>query len=405
VDLDLLTAGFPQWEFDAVWRSPDERGMVEPVIQAPAGHNPLLLDLLARPNICSKNWICRQYDHEVQGTSVIKPLVGVERDIPSDAAVLRPVLASERGLAFSQSLLPFYSRIDAYHMTSCTIDEAVRRLIAVGGDPDHLGGVDNFCWPTIQYDPRSNPDGRFKAAQLVRSCRALKEMCLAYGIPLLSGKDSMYVDGNLPGRNDVIHKVSALESLQFSATSVIGDVDRCMTLDPKMAGDLVYVLGTTRDELGASEYYDMLGYIGRNVPRVRPGDFMAAYRTLARAVEQGLTASIHGIYRGGLGVHLAMMAMAGDLGMQVDLASLPAQDVTRDDILLYSESAGRFIITIDPERQAAFEALFAGHPLACVGSVTEAPRLNVRGLDGGEIIDLTVPDLRAAWQKLFGKLI
>ena len=126
----------------------------------------------------------------------------------------------------------------------------MRRLIAVGGDPEHLGGVDNFCWPTIQYDPVDNPDGRFKAAQLVRSCQALRDLCLAYGIPLLSGKDSMYVDGHLPGRYGETHKVSALESLQFSATSVISDIQRCVTLDPKMAGDLVYIIGTTRRRTG-----------------------------------------------------------------------------------------------------------------------------------------------------------
>ncbi len=161
------------------------------------------------PNICSKEWITRQYDHEVQGTSVIKPLVGLERDVNSDAAVIRPVLDAQKGLAFAQALLPAYSAIDAYHMTCCTVDEAVRRLVAVGADLEHIGGVDNFCWPNIQFHPRENPDGKFKAAQLVRSCRALREICMAYEIPLLSGKDSMYVDGHLPGRYGETHKVSA----------------------------------------------------------------------------------------------------------------------------------------------------------------------------------------------------
>jgi len=405
IDLDLLTAGFPQWEFDAVWRSPEARGLHEPVLGPPRDHNGLLLDLLARPNICSKAWICRQYDHEVQGTSVIKPLVGVDRDVNSDAAVIRPVLNSSRGLAFSQSLLPFYSRIDAYHMTTCTIDEAVRRIIAVGGDPDHLGGVDNFCWPTIQYNPRTNPDGRFKAAQLVRSCRALRRMCLAYEIPLLSGKDSMYVDGHLPGRYGETNKVSALESLQFSVTSVIGDINRCVTLDTKMAGDLVYVLGLTRNELGASEYYDMLGYLGCNVPQVSPDDLMPLYRSLANAIEKDLVASAHGIYRGGLGVHLAMKVMAGGLGMAIDLAAVPADNTLREDTLLYSESAGRFIVTIDPENRIAFENLFTAMPMACVGRVTAEPQLTVQGLDGNPLIDLTAPALKTAWQKTFGDLI
>jgi phosphoribosylformylglycinamidine synthase subunit PurSL len=405
VDLELLTAGFPQWEFDAVWQSPVERGLREPVLGSPRDHNGLLLDMLARPNICSKAWISRQYDHEVQGTSVIKPLVGVDRDVHSDAAVIRPVLDSDRGLAFSQSLLPFYSRIDAYHMTTCTIDEAVRRVIAVGGDPDHLGGVDNFCWPTIQYHPRTNPDGRFKAAQLVRSCRALRNMCLAYEIPLLSGKDSMYVDGHLPGRHGETHKVSALESLQFSVTSVIGDVGRCVTLDPKVDGDLVYVLGLTLDELGASEYYDMMGYLGCNVPQVAPDDFLPLYRSLAEAIDRELVASAHGIYRGGLGVHLAVKAMAGGLGMTVDLAAVPSDDALREDALLYSESAGRFLVTIAPENREAFENLFIAMPMACIGRVTADPQFTVKGAGGHPIVNLTVPELKAAWQKTFGDLI
>ena len=182
VDMDLMKSGFPQWEFDAEWTPPKRRGCHEPVLNAPVDFDRLLLDLLSRPNIASKEWITRQYDHEVQGTSVIKPLVGAERDMVSDASVIRPVLTSEKGLAFSQALVPFYSAIDAYHMTTCTIDEAVRRLVAVGAGLDHIGGVDNFCWPSIQYHPQKNPDGKFKAAQLVRSCWALRDMCLAYEI-------------------------------------------------------------------------------------------------------------------------------------------------------------------------------------------------------------------------------
>jgi phosphoribosylformylglycinamidine synthase len=302
-------------------------------------------------------------------------------------------------------LLPFYSRIDAYHMTACTIDEAVRRLIAVGADPEHIGGVDNFCWPTIQYDPVGNPDGRFKAAQLVRSCRALRDMCLFYGIPLLSGKDSMYVDGHLPGRFGETHKVSALESLQFSAVSVIADITRCVTLDPKMSGDLVYVIGTTRNELGGSEYYDLFGYVGSQVPQVKQERFLRRYKALSRAIAQGLVASAHGIYRGGLGVHLAMKAMAGEVGLDVDLHAVRAENMRRNDELLYSESAGRFIVTINPAHRPAFEALFQGLSATCVGRVRADQRLKIRGIDGQPIIDLTVPELKKAWQQPFGDLI
>jgi phosphoribosylformylglycinamidine synthase len=405
VDLDLLTAGFPQWEFEAVWRSPEARGLAEPVVSPPAEFGPLLLDLLSRPNICSKEWIARQYDHEVQGGSVVKPLVGVGRDVPSDAAVIRPVLASPRGLAFAQALQPAYSAIDAYHMTANAIDEALRRVLAVGGDLEHVGGVDNFCWPTIQYDSVKNPDGRFKAAQLVRACRALREICLDYGIPLLSGKDSMYVDGHLPGRYGVTHKISAPETMQFAAISLVPDVGRCTTLDVKVPGDAVYVLGLTRNELGGSEYYELLGYLGRNVPVVRTGEFLPLYRALQAAVEKGLAASVHGVYRGGLGVHLAWAAMAGGLGLKVDLEAVPAEGVERPDQRLFSESAGRFIVTVDPARQAAFETLFAGLPWARVGEVTEEPLLRITGPGGAHLVNLNVADLQAAWRKPLGGLV
>jgi phosphoribosylformylglycinamidine synthase len=404
VDMDFLESGFPQWEFDAEWIPPAQRGLAEPVLRPPSDLKGLLMDLLQRPNICSTEWITRQYDHEVQGTSVIKPLVGVERDVNSDAAVLRPVLSSRRGLAFAQALLPAYSAIDAYAMAAGSIDEAVRRILAVGGDLEHIGGVDNFCWPSIQHDPQSNPDGRFKAAQLVRACWALRDTCLEYGIPLLSGKDSMYVDGHLAGRYGETHKVSAPETMQFAAISVVPDVGRCISMDGKAAGDLVYVVGLTRNELGGSEYYAHLGYVGLNVPRVRPADFLAAYRALSRAVDLSLVASAHGVYRGGLGVHLAFVAMAGNLGIRADLRRVPAAGVERSDALLFSESAGRLIVTADPARRSEFESVFRGLPCACIGELTSEPVLNLAGLDGRPALSATVSDLKAAWQKPFGSL-
>jgi len=405
IDIDFLTSGFPQWEFDALWLEPEMRGLFEPVLKEPPDLRAVLLDLLSRPNICSKEWISRQYDHEVQGTSVIKPLLGVDSDVSSDAAVIRPVLESQKGLAFAQALLPSYSAIDAYHMTSCTIDEAVRRLVAVGANLEHIGGVDNFCWPNIQYDRQNNPDGRFKAAQLVRSCRALREICLAYEIPLLSGKDSMYVDGHLPGRYGETHKVSALETLQFSTTAVIKDVTKCVTMDTKLPGDLVYVLGVTRNELGGSEYYERFGYVGLNVPRVQPEEFMNLYRALSRAIDKELVASAHGIYRGGLGVHLALAAMGGSLGMQVDLDLVPVEQVDRNDVILFSESAGRFIVTVDPQNKASFEKNFQDLDWACIGTVTAETDVVIKGIDGSTLIDVAVNDLKDAWKKPFGDLI
>jgi phosphoribosylformylglycinamidine synthase len=344
------------------------------------------------------------YDHEVQGTSAIKHLVGVERDVPNDGVVLRPRLDSLRGLAIAQALNPTYSRIDAYHMVACTIDETVRRLLAVGGSFQHLAGVDNFCWPNIQYHPESNPDGKLKAAQLVRANWALKDYCLGFGIPLLSGKDSMYVDGNLEGEFGERHKVSGLETLQFTGTSVIEDVQRCVTMDAKMAGDLIYVLGLTRNELAGSEYYDFFDYTGLNVPRVRLKEVIPLYKALEGAIRAELVASAHGIYRGGLGVHLALVAVAGELGLDVELARVPSEEVKRDDLLLYSESAGRFVVTVAPEHETDFEELFRDLACDCVGRVTAKQKLTVRGLGDNILFRVGLQQLKSAWKKPFENL-
>ncbi|MFZ2446228.1 MAG: AIR synthase-related protein [Syntrophobacteraceae bacterium] len=424
LDLDFFSEDFPQWEFDAEWISPEARGLSEPVLAGPSDLGGVLRELLASPNLCSREWVQRQYDHEVQGGSAVKFMTGRDRNVPNDAAVIRPVLGRNGGIALAQALSPTYSQIDTYDMVAATIDEAVRRIVAVGGKLDEIGGVDNFCWPNIQFDPASNPDGRYKAAQLVRANWALRDMCLKYGIPLLSGKDSMYVDGHLAGKFGERHKVSGLPTMQFTATGIVPDVRKAQTMELKTPGDLVYIVGTTRNELGASAYYDLFGYTGRNVPKVDPekdaGKFFTLYKAVERAIGIGLLASCHGIYRGGLAVHAAMAAIGGRLGMTLDLAKAPVSSgeqidglasremgtPIRDDQLLFSESCGRFLVTVPKERRTEFENIFQdifeGHPFesrpfGLVGEVTENPELVVTGRSGKELIRENIPALRKSW--------
>jgi phosphoribosylformylglycinamidine synthase len=404
VRMDLLKSEFPQWEFEAQWTPPELRGLVEPVLTEPSDFGKLLKAMLSRPNICSRNWIARQYDHEVQGGSIIKPLVGKNRDVPSDAAVLRPILNSPRAIAVSQALTPRYSLIDTYHMAANAIDEAVRKVLAVGGDPHHLGGVDNFCWPTIQYDPLMNPDGRYKAAQLVRANLALKDYCLAYSIPLLSGKDSMYIDGNLLGPYGERRRVSGLPTLLFTVCSVIEDMTMCLTMDAKFPGDLVYVLGETSDELGGGEYYQMLGYTGLNVPRVEAGRFFAHYEALHSAIRQGLVSSCHAVSRGGLGVHLAMKAMAGEIGMHIDLAALPCRGRLSGSKRLFSESAGRFLMTVSPEKRKAFEGVMKDTECVRIG-VCEASGVLRIAIGDITLVEEDVNALKECWKRPFGGLV
>jgi phosphoribosylformylglycinamidine synthase len=290
-------------------------------------------------------------------------------------------------------------------MVAATIDEAVRRVIAVGGNPDHIGGVDNFCWPTVQYHPVDNPDGKYKAAQLVRANWALRDCCLAYRIPLLSGKDSMYVDGNLEGPFGERRKVSGLPTLLFTVSSAIKDVRKCVTMDAKYPGALIYVLGQTDNELGGSEYYQMMGETGLHVPRVDTKSFWPVYEALHMAIQKDLISSAHAVTRGGLAVHLALTAMGGELGMDISLSEVPGSKDLSDTQILYSESAGRLVVTVNPEKRKAFEGLFSGLKFGCIGTTEENSLFCVKGKDGGILMEEETSVLKETWQMPFGGLI
>jgi phosphoribosylformylglycinamidine (FGAM) synthase-like enzyme len=278
----------------------------------------------------------------------------------------------------------------------------VRRLLAVGGTLDHIGGVDNFCWPSVEYDLHLNPDGRYKAAQLVRSCLALKDMCQAYGIPLLSGKDSMYVDGLIPGAYGEMHRVSGLPTLFFTAVSVLPDLRRALSLEWKRPGDFIYLVGETRPEVGGSEFYEMLGYVGLSVPEVRPEKFLAYYRLLEESGRAELLASAHGLYRGGLGVHLALASLAAWLGVEVDLSRVAPESPAYTS--LYSESAGRFVVSVDPAHQGRLEELFDGQSLTLIGQVRSDQTFKIVR-HGRPLLEAPLETLKAAWEHRFGSLI
>ena len=176
-------------------------------------------------------------------------------------------------------------------------------------------------------------------------------------------------------------------------------------MDSKISGDLVYVLGITRNELGASEYYEHLGYLGLNIPEVFPDAFMPLYKGVCQAICQELVASVHGVYRCGLGIHLAMVAMGGNLGMEIDLAAVPTDQADRNDTILFSETPGRFIVTVDPANRASFEEIFRELPCACIGKVSDASGLVIRGLQSRILCDIPVEELKTAWKAPFGKQV
>jgi len=385
--------GVPKMDLKARWKHPHNP---EPDFSQPEDLTATLEGMLSRLNICSKESVIRQYDHEVQGGSTIKPLVGENADGPGDAAVIRPLLDSCKGIVVSSGICPRYSDIDTYPMMACAIDEAVRNNVAVGGDPARMVGLDNFCWPDPVQSEKT-PDGEYKLAQLVRANKALYAYTIAYNVPCISGKDSM--------KNDLMAgavKISVPPTVLFSVLGKIEDVRKAVTMDCKAPGDLVYCLGMTHEELGGSEYFAMRGSIGNQVPQVRAEEAKGLYQRLHAAIMEGTVASCHDCSDGGLGIALAESAFAGGFGMEVDLGKIPAEGIERDDYLLFSESQSRFVVTINPEKKDAFLSIMKGITLGEIGKVTKGKEFIVIGLKGKKIIQADIYKLKAAWQRTLG---
>ena len=387
LDMQFLYGGVPQMQIPARW---ERKGHTEPQLPEP-DLNAALLGLLGRLNICSKEAVVRRYDHEVQAGTVVKPLTGVCNDGPSDAAVFRPLFDSFEGIVTAHGICPSYSDIDTYHMMACAIDEALRNYVAVGGNIEHVAGLDNFCWCDPVESERT-PDGAYKAAQLVRANKALYAYCVAFGVPLISGKDSMKNDYQIGDT-----KISIPPTVLFSVIGKIDDVRKALTMDVKAPGDLVYLLGQTANELGGSEYYRMHGELGAQVPQVDAARALALYRTINQAQRQGLLRSCHDLSDGGLAVALAEKAFAGGFGIDVDLDQAIQIGPLSDQALLFSESQSRLAVTVSPENRQTVEALFGACDCAYLGQVTQEPVLRLRR--GTRIlIDATNQQNKAAWQ-------
>lgn len=393
IDLHFLHDGWPVMELPAVWEPP---ALSPPVLPEPKEMGTMLHRVLKRLNVCSKEPFVRMYDHEVQGGSILKPFQGTRHDGPGDAAILRPLLDSMTGVAVGCGIVPRYSDLDAGAMAENAVDEAVRNLLCVGAPLDEMAALDNFCWPDPVTSP-SNPDAAYKMAQLVRACEGLQRICLAYEVPLISGKDSMKNDFRLGDR-----KISIPPTLLVTAVAVMPDLARGISMEFKAPGDKVYVLGWTRAELGGSEFLAETGQLGNRVPHVRPEESMPLYRALASATQRGLVRSCHDCSDGGLAVTLAESAFAGELGVSLDLAKVPlAETIERDDFILFSESPSRFVVTVSPLVEEQFRSLFVGMPCQCVGTVQEQARLQITGLDGGICLDEDTEALRNSWKSVF----
>ncbi len=370
----------------------------EPILQQEPNLTDDLLTMLSRQNIASTEFISMQYDHEVQATSVLKPLQGRGR-VNADATITRPVLDSQKGVVLSQSLYPTYSDIDTYHMAAASIDTAIRNAITVGGDLERLALLDNFCWCS------SNEPERL--GQLKEAAKACYDYAVVYGTPFISGKDSMFNDFNGFDRDGNPIKISIPPTLLISAIGVIDDVKKAVSIDAKFAGDLIYILGETDDELGGSEYFAMLGefekgvaYIGNTIPKVDAEKNKKLYESVQKSIKRELVSSAISIHRGGLGIALAKMAMAGMLGIEISLENIPGS-VIRDSHSLFSESQGRIIVTISPENQNEFEKILDGNSYALLGKVTSGNKFIINNRLGEVIVKTKIDELLKSYKSTF----
>ena len=406
IPMDFLHNGRPPVVREAVYEPPpvrplsDRNGPWHATVADQAGRDwsGVLCRILGSLNVASKEWVIRQYDHEVQAGSVIKPLVGVANDGPGDAAVVRPLLSSRRGLVIACGMNPRYGDFDTYQMAASAIDEAVRNCVAVGADPRRIAILDNFCWG---YTDRPETLG-----SLVRAALACHDLAVVLQTPFISGKDSLNNEFSYTDADGRRQTISIPPSLLISALGQVDDISRCVTMDAKEAGNRIYVVGMTRAELGGSHWSLVQGLSGGCVPTV---DAVAAKRTFAAlhaAISAGLVRACHDLSEGGLAAAAAEMAFAGGLGMSLRLGDVPRDlgdlaGVERDACLLFSESNTRFLCEVTPKAAVRFEQALDGVPHAAVGEVESGSRLRIAGTDGGGglVIDAELAELKEAWQK------
>ncbi len=381
IDMHFLHDGVPRLKRPAVFT---------PVVEKDAALSPesdfvgALKGVLGRLNVASKEWVIRQYDHEVQAGSIIKPLVGVAHDGPSDAAVVAPLPGNDRGVAVACGLNTNFSDWDAYHATASGIEESLRNLVCVGAPIDQVAILDNFSWAKCT-DPAV-----FGA--LVRACDACYDFAMYYGTPFISGKDSLSNEFVFEGKT-----IKIPHTLLITAMTVVPDVKKSLTMDAKRAGDAVIVVGLTRNELGGSEYLGFKKVTGGLVPKVDRALSLPVLKAVAACAAAGLVNAAHDCSDGGVAVTLAEMAFSGGLGMDLDAGLIPVEGVTALERVLFSESQSRIVITVPEARLAEAKTLLAAVPHAVIGRVTGEPMLRIKGL--GSSFAAPIGDLKEAWQE------
>ncbi|MFH0976333.1 MAG: AIR synthase-related protein [Spirochaetota bacterium] len=378
LDMDFLHNGLPKRTLNTIKK---DKKNVFPGFPELADYTGYFHSMTGRLNNAGFEFISAQYDHEVQANSVIKPLQGKGR-INGNASVIRPLPGSSKGVVLSQSLYPSYSSIDTYRMAACSIDTAIRNAVAAGCRLDRLALLDNFCWCDS-----NNPE---RLGELKDAAKGCYDFAVAYGTPFISGKDSMFNDFKGYDENFKDIFISVPPTLLISSIGIVEDVLKCQTIDFKFPGDLIYIIGETADELGGSEYHAYIrellfnnnrDYISNSMPGVNTEKNITLYKAFERALERDLIASSISVERGGLALALAKSSMAGLLGFNIDLSKTPAAKTLRTDALLFSESQGRILVSVDPANKKLFEDIFKGISYACLGSVSNEKTIIIKRND------------------------
>ncbi len=386
LEMEFLHDGLPKPTKDAVYEKVPQPS---PAVGDGIDASEAILRILALPNVASKEWVVRQYDHEVQGGSVIKPLVGVTEDGPGDASVVRPVLDSDRGVVVSCGLNPCLGDLDPYQSALHAIDEALRNAVSVGANLDRLALLDNFCWGNC-----NKPD---RMGALVQAAKACRDAALAYSTPFISGKDSL----NNEFQTDEGETIAIPPTLLISAISVIDDARKCVTSDAKAAGNSLFLLGRTSGKLGGSHVLKALGLTsGNDVPEVDMAANLKTMRALQKAIESGLVRSCHDLSEGGLAVAATESAFAGGLGVAINLDAVVTSNGVNAVGKLFGEDAGRFLVEVPPENHDAFLRCVQDCPFGEIGTVTDTGRAVFS--EGGKLVaDVACDAAKAAWQGTF----
>ncbi len=383
LDMAFLHKGVPRPLKKANWT---QHHHPEPDLPEKKDYTEDLKKILSSWNVCSKEWVIRQYDHEVQGGCVLKPLQGVANDGPGDACIFTPVLGSHRGVVVSCGMNPKYGDIDPYHMAASAIDEALRQIISVGGSLKRVALLDNFSW--------ANTDNPEQLGGLVRAALACYHFALYYGTPFISGKDSL---NNEFRSGDTTIKIPP--TLLISALAVMPDVRKAVSMDAKEPGNFIYIVGLTKEELGGSHYYSTHGSIGNSVPKVDTNWARKTMEALSNAIKGDLVRACHDCSEGGLVVAAAEMSFAGGLGMELSLKGVPIEgDIQREDTLLFSESNSRFIVEVNPKIARAFEKALKGIPFGLLGRVKKEPVFTIKDRHDRTLISDTIYNLKTSWQ-------